>query len=921
MNKTTTMTMCVVMLMIGMAFTAVAATRSDSSGETSFSVSGVSNFGTYVILNETFVVVNDATQDYCGYQFTRTNVIIDMKDIPEMAFAGSNIAKLILTENVESVAENAFAKNRSLISVSRCGTGGLDIAADAFKDCTALKYIDLRGDVTVGDGAFPSDLAAMRAMDMDGEAPYASGDAVRVKDTGGEIVATMYDGSRLRVAFGGTGMLQLVDADNNRASYSTDASTFTTYMFTPFEGKDMTLGYRVVHIKYNLEDIPDVDAEIKAKTYTLVDLTGGVTPTTWLGWRDRVSSQYTVKAIDHAFIDRYCNNTGSVLDLVSYANPYTIYFNTPLPAEGEVLSSTPIVSGANGTTKYPYLDSEHYICVGWYRTNDVTKTVHPCGSYIRYFDIQTINAVWEPKAEFVYGLQYTNVDGTDLGEPESYGYAQKAAIKHMVPYDETPTQKIDGWVLEGSEDVLHEGDTVKITGDTKLYPVLKDRSDVTVTFDNGGSKQTMTVKDGYPTPITIENPKDTYRLFIGWTKAGTEWALMNGDEVTADADITLTPTWRDKQSFMVSYRSEGLQIGETLTVLETDEVRVHKDVTKANHRLSGWSDGTDVVEDGSDYPVTTNVTFTAVWTELEKHTVTYHLADGTSATKSAYAGSTVKVAADPGTRQGYDFLGWSTDEGPIAEYGNGDSLEVVGDIELYPVWMRNSDPLPEPDTGDSSDGSDSGGDTDAGDGSDPGDSSGDGGTTEGGDATEGGTEEPDAGDSTGGSGSEGGTDAGETGGDTSSGDTDQGDTDAPGGEEQQEEQETTPDPAPAPAPRPTPVYPIYPDYDDDEDDYPADDGDDEPVDEDTDEVVEPEPDGDASDDTSDDTDADDGTDGTIVPDASDDTPDDGSGPTDTGTDSDSGSGGSGIGTGAGIAALAAVSAMVAGFLVVALRRS
>ncbi len=705
MNKTTTMTMCVVMLMIGMAFTAVAATRSDSSGETPFDVSGTDNLGSYTILNETFTVVKDPEQDYFGKQFAYTSVIVDMKDVPESCFIGSNMSKLILTGNVETVAEDAFAKNRSLISVSRCGTGALDIAENAFEGCTCLKYVDLRGEVTVADGAFPSGLTAMRAVDTDGEAPYATGETIRIRDTGGEIAATMYDGSCLRVCYAGKGMLQLADADGNRAEYTKVSGAFDTYKFTPIWGQDTTLGYRVIHIKYNLEDIPDVDAEMTGSTYKLLDLAEGATSTKWLGWKDRVNSQYLIKEFGHDFVDTYCNNAGSVLDLVSQASSYTIYYIVGKPVPGE--SNIPYLTSAsgNGTSTYSSIpDTDHYTCVGWTRSDDQTHTVYPCGSYIRYFAQQHMTAVWEPKEGCTHSVQYTNVDGTDLGEPERLGWGMDATIGDVAPMDETPTRMIDGWTVEGTEDVLRTGDTFAVNEDTRLIPVLRDRKDVVVTFDDAGSERTMTVKEGYPTPITVEDPKETYRLFVGWTVEGTGLSLRNGDAVTMDEDTVLTSVWRDKESYRVSFMSEGVQIGETRTVLETDEIRVHADVSRSHFVLSGWSDGDAVVADGSDYSVTGNVTFTAVWTEMAKHTVTYHPADGSAPSVSAYVGSTVKIGADPGTRQGYDFLGWSVSGGSVVQYCNGDPMEVVADVDLYPVWMRNGDPLPTDSGGDSSSG-------------------------------------------------------------------------------------------------------------------------------------------------------------------------------------------------------------------------
>ncbi len=732
MNKTTTMTMCIVMLMIGMAFTAVAATRSDSSGDLGIDFTNIEDDGGCNILGESFTVLK-GSKSYKGTLFSDRDIVVDMKDVPAEYFANTSMMRLILTDKVETIGEGAF-KNSDLISITRLGTGSLTIAKDAFTNCPHLEYIDLRGDVTVDENAFSPGLTALTAMDMDGDEPqYSAGNVLRIKDTGGSIAATMlyhnYSKQSIRVGYTGTGLLQLVDDDGNLVSSTTKSKGYTIYEFDTysFKGKDLTLGHRTIQVKYNLGEVIEDHLEMDGSVHTLMDPSEGSTSSAWKGWKPRTASTFTTKTIYNSFVNTYCK-TSSVLDLVPVTDSYNISYTIESPVEGEAVSSLGKTTG-NGTTAYPVInDTEHYSFAGWVRVGDEDATVHEGGSYVGYYADQTLKAVWEPKAEFIFELRYTNVDGTDLGEPESVAYGQKAAVKAVVPCDETPTQMLDGWRTEDGADILREGDTLTVTGDTKLIPVLRDRTDVTVTFDNGGSQQTMTVKEGYPSQITAEDPEDALRLFTGWTMEGTDWALKNGAEVTATGNITLTPTWRDKQEFRVTYMSEGLRIGDQQTVLETDEVRVHADVSRYGHRLDGWSDGADVVDDGSDYRVMRDVTFTAVWIELERYTLTYHLENGTTPSVSAYVGSIIGIDADPGTRQGSEFLGWSTTGGSGAEYSNGDSIEMVADVDLYPVWKQVEEQREDQGSGDggSSGGDTSGGDSQSGDGTEQGgDSSGD----------------------------------------------------------------------------------------------------------------------------------------------------------------------------------------------------
>ena len=87
MNRTTTIAVCLAMLMIGFAY--VAASSNDSSGEAgTFSdyeldVSGVDNLGTYTFMGTAYKVIKDA--DKTGYRASdiRADIIVDSAGIKD----------------------------------------------------------------------------------------------------------------------------------------------------------------------------------------------------------------------------------------------------------------------------------------------------------------------------------------------------------------------------------------------------------------------------------------------------------------------------------------------------------------------------------------------------------------------------------------------------------------------------------------------------------------------------------------------------------------------------------------------------------------------------------------------------------------------------------------------------------------------
>lgn len=123
--------------------------------------------------------------------------------------------------------------------------------------------------------------------------------------------------------------------------------------------------------------------------------------------------------------------------------------------------------------------------------------------------------------------------------------------------------------------------------------------------------------------------------------------------------------------------------------------------------FAGWSENPDdenstVYQPGGKVTVTPenpNVELKPVWKdktpEEKEFTLTFNINGGTGETppsvtkKSTESTCTIEnlPGADNFSKEGYDFLGWSTDRGATeAEYSPAESITISGNVTLYAVW-------------------------------------------------------------------------------------------------------------------------------------------------------------------------------------------------------------------------------------------
>ena len=220
-------------------------------------------------------------------------------------------------------------------------------------------------------------------------------------------------------------------------------------------------------------------------------------------------------------------------------------------------------------------------------------------------------------------------------------------------------------------------------------------------------------------------------VFLGWTEnpekllttppkvnhlPGSEYEVKKPDGVTKYT--TLYALWAKDENgngkpdyeearYTVTYEANGGQDGPTDNgqYLPDTTVTVLKGPTRDGYTFAGWKLNDTTYQPGQTFTITGDTTLTAVWTEIGKVKVTYHLSDSTTEeSEPVERGNPVELRSSEGlTKEGYTFLGWTPGEkekifntaedigdGDLGHlYQPGESLTLTDNVDLSPLWVKN----------------------------------------------------------------------------------------------------------------------------------------------------------------------------------------------------------------------------------------
>lgn len=236
----------------------------------------------------------------------------------------------------------------------------------------------------------------------------------------------------------------------------------------------------------------------------------------------------------------------------------------------------------------------------------------------------------------------------------------------------------EGWTTDGNSVVNLNSYTVtqNVTFTakfTKQYSVVFKYEDTTL--------KNETVKSGnYATAPTATST--AYKVFNGWKVNGV---AVNVSEyrITSDTVFVADITYKYDVKFMADGKTHNTQIVE-----RNGKPTVPAAPTKTNYVFVGWSiDGTNTVN-VSNYTVTENITFTAIF-RVDKFTVTFKNGDTTVATQEVQNGGYATAPAfDSET-----FKGWTADGKTVINLSTYKITANTTFTAKFGTWTRLGDDM------------------------------------------------------------------------------------------------------------------------------------------------------------------------------------------------------------------------------------
>lgn len=136
-------------------------------------------------------------------------------------------------------------------------------------------------------------------------------------------------------------------------------------------------------------------------------------------------------------------------------------------------------------------------------------------------------------------------------------------------------------------------------------------------------------------------------------------------------------------SYTVTFDTDGgSEVPDQVVTDGELAVRPSPDPTKADSEFAGWYNGLALFD--FDTPITENITLTAHWNLIIKHTVTFN-SDGGSpvASQAVRDGHTAAEPTPAPTRAGFNFMGWYNGN-TLFDFGT----PITGNITLTAHWLK-----------------------------------------------------------------------------------------------------------------------------------------------------------------------------------------------------------------------------------------
>lgn len=289
--------------------------------------------------------------------------------------------------------------------------------------------------------------------------------------------------------------------------------------------------------------------------------------------------------------------------------------------------------------------------------------------------------------EKTYGLPYY----IEKYEPSRSGYIFKGWSEN------SNAQAADANYAPGNAYTLNRDLTLYAVWEGETYSIVYDAN------EGENAPQTQTAKKYQDITITNSKPTREGYDFIGWSTKPSptedEKEYDSGDTYKERTSVTLYAVWKLKEYTITYNANGGSPEPDKQTKLYEEDIRITSQrPSRDNYYFESWNtkqDGTGTeYASGSIYSENADVTLYAIWS-AGNYTIEYDTNGGKNGPEdqNGNIGESITISSTEPTRDGYTFLGWSTDSSATSadsKYAPGKTYSGPDSITLYAVWSINS---------------------------------------------------------------------------------------------------------------------------------------------------------------------------------------------------------------------------------------
>jgi uncharacterized repeat protein (TIGR02543 family) len=409
---------------------------------------------------------------------------------------------------------------------------------------------------------------------------------------------------------------------------------------------------------------------------------------TFTGWYDSTNTLTRTKIGDAGA--RYTPSSDITLAAGWDANQLAVTFNSN---SGTLVTSTTTRTGEQLTEPTPPTRAG-YTFAGWHTDSNFTQSAVTFPyAHERTGDF-TLWAKWTPNP---FTVTFDSRSGSAVT-----AFTTRTAEDLPDSFTTTrPGYTFNGWFVNSD-----------LTGSAITFPYTHERiadftlhakwtaNDLAVSFNsNGGTAVTSTVTR---TDASIASgptsPTRAGYTFSGWFAKSDLSGSAVGFPYThgKTENFTLYAKW-DAITLNVTFESNGGTL-VTSTTVRTDQQILSAPTapTRAGYTFDGWRNNFARTGNALTFPYThgetSNIVLYAEWI-ANVNTITFNsnFPGGSTTTQSITSGVSTALTANPFTRAGYTFAGWSTvDDGTGTSFTNQEVVGVTGSFTLYAKWTANT---------------------------------------------------------------------------------------------------------------------------------------------------------------------------------------------------------------------------------------